>query len=210
MNTINRDIGLFKVPMKDYKKCSQLFATSYMDDPMMKYIFKTEKLKYIKLRRFFDVVCRSAIDMGFLYATSDKYEGAIGWLTHNEEGIKTKDFVKNGAIKLIFTLGPLFLIRLLKYEDMANHHRNESITGRHLYLMILAVDEKLRGQGYASKLVRPYLDYMDKEKINCYLETHKQSNVDLYVRYGFNLVHTFVLPHSSFNHFSMVRAYKKM
>ena len=126
MSTINRDIGLFKVPMKDYKKCSELFARSYMDDPMMKYIFKTEHLSYIKLRRFFDVVCRSAIDMGFLYATSDKYEGAIGWLTHNEAGIRTKDFIRNGAIKLIFTLGPLFLIRLLKYEDVAEKNTQVS------------------------------------------------------------------------------------
>lgn len=77
------------------------------------------------------------------------------------------------------------------------------------YLYNLSIKKSAQGQGIATKLLRPMLEFCDDEKIVTYLETNKESNVSLYEHFGFDLQETNLIPGSPVNHYSMVREPKE-
>ena len=48
------------------------------------------------------------------------------------------------------------------------------------YLYNLSVIKEKQGQGIGKKLLKPMLDFLNKEHKGCYLETNKEENVSLY------------------------------
>ena len=77
------------------------------------------------------------------------------------------------------------------------------------YLYNLSVSRKAQGKGIASKLLRPMLEFCDKENMVCYLETNKETNVSLYRHYDFSLVEQKPVPKSSVMHYAMTRKPKE-
>lgn len=50
---------------------------------------------------------------------------------------------------------------------------------------VLAVALESQGQGFASKLVRPFISQAEMESANVYVETMALSDVKIYEHYGF-------------------------
>ena len=73
------------------------------------------------------------------------------------------------------------------------------------YLYNLSVKKSAQGKGIAGKLLRPMLEFCDKENIVSYLETNKDSNVSLYKHFGFELSKSEMIPGSNVMHYAMVR-----
>ncbi len=65
--------------------------------------------------------------------------------------------------------------------------------------------ERYRGQGLASRLIRPLLEEFDKKKLACYLETHNPSNVAIYEHFGFKVVEEGKIPGTDMTHWAMLR-----
>lgn len=74
-----------------------------------------------------------------------------------------------------------------------------------MYLYNLSISKKAQGKGLATKLMRPMLDFCDREQMVCYLETNKESNVSLYEHYDFSLSEKDLIPKSNVMHYAMVR-----
>ena len=73
------------------------------------------------------------------------------------------------------------------------------------YLYNLSVKKSAQGKGIAGRLLRPVLEFCDKENIVTYLETNKESNVPLYKHFGFELSKNEMIPGTSVMHYAMVR-----
>ena len=73
------------------------------------------------------------------------------------------------------------------------------------YLYNLSVSKKAQGKGTAGKLLRPMLAFCDREKMVCYLETNKESNVSMYEHFGFCLKEKGLIPKSDVMHYAMTR-----
>lgn len=58
----------------------------------------------------------------------------------------------------------------------------------HWYLSVLSVSPESQRQGYGSALLRPGLERADRDRIGCWLETQRESNIPFYRRFGFELV----------------------
>ena len=63
----------------------------------------------------------------------------------------------------------------------------------------------MRKKGIAGRLLRPMLQFCDRENIVSYLETNKESNVSLYEHFGFELSKKEFIPKTSVMHYAMVR-----
>lgn len=58
--------------------------------------------------------------------------------------------------------------------------------------------------------MRAMLEWFDKEKIACFLETQSQKNVEIYKRYDFKVVEKGIIPKANLEHWAMVRLPKKI
>jgi ribosomal protein S18 acetylase RimI-like enzyme len=55
----------------------------------------------------------------------------------------------------------------------------------HWYLETMGVDPAAQRTGLGGRLLEPVLEIADRDRVDCYLETADQANVDYYARHGF-------------------------
>ncbi len=122
---------------------------------------------------------------------------------------QTLPFLFNGGLKLILHSGPKIITKLLAYETFAMNLKKQYTGNMDWYLYNLSVSRKAQGKEIASKLMRPMPDFCDNEKMVCYLETNKESNVSLYEHFGFCLEHRGTVPKSDVIHYAMTRKYRE-
>ncbi|NPD87990.1 MAG: GNAT family N-acetyltransferase [Asgard group archaeon] len=58
----------------------------------------------------------------------------------------------------------------------------------HWYLTNIGIDTEFQGKGYGSKLIKPMLERIEKERYPVFLETNFEGNVKLYEHLGFELI----------------------
>ena len=71
--------------------------------------------------------------------------------------------------------------------------------------MLIGVDPKFQGKGYASRLIREMLLRIDEEGLPCYLETQKEQNVSIYQHFGFKVIDEFIIPGTTIKAWPMLR-----
>jgi GNAT superfamily N-acetyltransferase len=59
----------------------------------------------------------------------------------------------------------------------------------HWYLSAIGVEPERQGRGVATALMQPILQRADAAGLPCYLETHREANLRIYRKHGFDLVH---------------------
>jgi GNAT superfamily N-acetyltransferase len=72
-------------------------------------------------------------------------------------------------------------------SDYWRKWREQRMSSPHFYLALLGVVPEARGRGVARRLLSPVLRRADELGWTVALETHLESNVSLYVRFGFEL-----------------------
>ncbi len=88
-------------------------------------------------------------------------------------------------LKLPFYFGLSAFATLMKYDAVASQMHHEFAPGPHWYLAALGVEPEFHRQGRGGALMKPILARADADHLPCYLDTHRESNVRLYERYGF-------------------------
>ncbi len=119
------------------------------------------------------------------------------------------EYMKAGGGKLIFEFGPITVAKMLAFEDFAGKIKEKYTNENCWYLYSFAVDPNYQGKGYGSMLLKPMLAYLDRVGHDCYLETLKDTNVDLYEHYGFELMESTPVPGTDMMLYAMLRKPKK-
>ncbi|MFC2035397.1 GNAT family N-acetyltransferase [Chloroflexota bacterium] len=81
---------------------------------------------------------------------------------------------------------------------------------KHWFLQTVGVQSQYRGRSYASILIRPMLERMDKEGLPCYLETLDEYNVPIYEHLGFSVIEKAIIPKTELTNWAMLRKPKGM
>ena len=76
---------------------------------------------------------------------------------------------------------------------------------KHWFFLIIGMTPQLQGKGYASQFIRPRLDRMDEEGLPCYIETMAERNVDLYKRFGFEVMEKVTIPDTVLTTWALLR-----
>ena len=97
------------------------------------------------------------------------------------------EYLRAGGIKMLFTLGIRSAIKLLQFDvqslKVAKRYKNNKCG----YLMAFATKIDKQGQKYGKHLIEALLNYLESSGEDCYLETVKAENVDLYKHFSFEL-----------------------
>ena len=196
--------GLYIVTEKDLDRLAQVAADAYQDYPLHNWLTKgtyDPKASELIMRISLKAMTEDAV----IYADSEEINGFAAWLPFGFTGSKTLPFLLNGGLSLILHSGLGIIGRLLTYETYAMDLKKEFTDHYDWYLYNLSIKKDAQGKGLASKLLRPMLGFCDDEKMVAYLETNKESNVGLYLHYGFDLMREECIPKTPVLHYAMVR-----
>ena len=96
-------------------------------------------------------------------------------------------YLKAGGMELLSKLGLRSSIKLLRFDAEAEKVIKRHKTDNDGYLMAFATRIDKQGQHYGKPLIDALLCYLDASGEGCYLETLKETNVDLYKHFNFSL-----------------------
>ena len=199
--------GLYLVEKKDIDRLGEVAADAYRDYPLHNW-FTGGKYDEVFSKLSMLITLKTMTEDAVIYADSEEINGFAAWLPLGFDGNKAIPFLRHGGMKIILHSGFGALGRLISYESFAMKLK-EKYTGHvDWYLFNLSVSRSAQGQGIASRLMRPMLEFCDRENMVCYLETNKESNVPLYQHYGFSLAEKNLIPKSNVMHYAMTRAPK--
>ena len=90
-----------------------------------------------------------------------------------------------GMLALPLRFGIAGFRKLLAYDEMAVKLHHQHAPRPHWYLSAIGVEPEFQGHGIGSAVMQPILARADAAGLDCYLETHRESNVRLYEKHGF-------------------------
>lgn len=198
------DAGLFLVPPEQIERVAEVSVDAYRDYPLLNWL-TGGKYDPVVSKKLMEVTLKTMTQDAVIYADSEELNGVAIWLPPGFTGSKTVPFLMNGGLSLVALGGPGIIGRLLTYETHAMKLK-EKYTGHvDWYLNHLFIAKKAQGKGLATKLLRPMLEFCNRENIVSYLETNKQGNVSLYEHFGFQVSEQGLIPKSDVMHYAMVK-----
>lgn len=199
--------GLYNIKKQDLKRCAQVAALSFLDDESSKFLLSGD-LTYKSLYNYYLVLYKAAFDKMHMFAQSDNIDSFIIITPIQNAEITIWECIKAGALKLIFSYGLGMVFRSLIYEKNCIKTRNKLAPKEWWYIFQFGVLPDKQGKKLGSKTIKPILNWLDSKKINCYLETQKIINVNIYTHFGFRLKTTASLPDKKASQFAMIRNYQ--
>jgi ribosomal protein S18 acetylase RimI-like enzyme len=182
-----------------------VLSRAFKNDPLFVFFFPDESTRVELTFYTFRFIAAHAQKKGFVCAVSPGFEGASIWLPFTALKRGLVDQVRFGALKMLFRQGKEAIGRQIMASEHMRAIHAESLGEPHMYLSTIGIDEKYRGKGFASELMRPGLEKADRESLPCYLDTHNEKNIGLYARYGFEIAAESVIPGSDVRHWAMIR-----
>jgi ribosomal protein S18 acetylase RimI-like enzyme len=197
--------GLVLLSRVTYKKAVNVLTRAFWEDPLNIYFFPDETKRRVFLPAFFEFRLNQGKACGKVYVTSDDVEGIAIWKYHDKLDISFWKTLRLGGLRTYRLYGRKLINKMMKVGDWSANRRKELIKSPYLHLGSFAVDPEMQGKGFASRLIRPMLAYLDEIGLDCCLETQSESNVSLYEHYGFEILGKSVMPDANLPHWSMIR-----
>lgn len=197
--------GLYRIKKEDIKKCAETAAKAFIDDESSKFLLSS-KLTHKALYNFYLVVYNALYSKMYMFADSEDVNGFIIISPIKNSELSLWDFIQAGGLKLIFSNGLNFILRSLNYEKNCINIRQKFVSSNDWYIFQFGVSPLKQGIGLGSKIMKPVLEWFDSEDINCYLETQKRVNVDIYNHFGFSLKSTDNMPGNDVKQFALLRS----
>jgi len=182
-----------------------LLIQSFRDDPLINYIFPSKKEKDEHFPIMMRHRAKQGFDCGEVFATSSRFEGIAIWNDPDKEKRSFFKDLRSGGFKLLRTVRIERIRVMMRVAKFTNERRAKYAIAPYLHLGPVAVAPEYQGQGYASSLIRPMLQHLDTEGLNCYLEAQTETNVSIYQHYGFEIVAEEVVPGTDIQRWAMIR-----
>jgi ribosomal protein S18 acetylase RimI-like enzyme len=178
---------------EQFGQAVEVLTRAFLDYPLMQYVVPDEARRLRATRALYAAVLRYTLRYGLAYTTTS-LEGAAGWLPPDRPFPTFLRMVRSGMLAVPFRFGWSGFQRLQAVDQVAEHQHRAHAPGSHWYLWAIGVDPPCQRIGVAGRVMRPVLDRADRDGLACYLETHKEANVKVYQRYGFEVVSTNPVP----------------
>lgn len=196
--------GLYQLKKEDLSKCAVVAAKAFETDPACNFLFES-KLKYDALYEYFLVVFKALYNKMYIFADSKDVNGFIIITQIKNSNLSLLDFLKAGGIKIILKQGLGIVLNSLNYESNCIEIRDRIINRNDWHIFQFGVSPEKQGSGIGSKIIKPVLNWIEQQKVGCYLETHKKINVEIYKHLGFNIKSIDTLPNTKTEQYAMLK-----
>ena len=203
VSRFHREVVAYYIQEYDLKRVGEMVGGTFADDTAVKYLLGdvSEKTR----SRYCQTTYRSMFGDAIMISTDAAIDNLIVLCPPGYRGIPTMRFLRSGGLATVFGLGLGAMKRTIAFEKNAVAVRNRYSDDKTWYLMTFAVRAGKTHQGLGSAILRPILEWMDKNHYSVYLETDKAVNVEMYEHFGFQVVDTCMVPGSQIKQYGMLR-----
>ena len=184
---------------------AEMLTRAFYNDPKLTYIVPDHEARTEHGKHLFSFELRYGMNYGIVSATSPSLEGVAVWLPSDRSSITFWRAMRSGGMALQRGLGKENMKRLLAFSDQVDFYHRRHAPYPHCYLFFIGIDPGAQGKGFASRLIRPMLERLDREKTACYLNTQNENNIPIYEHFGFLVVEQVTLPGTGIVHTGMIR-----
>lgn len=182
----------------------QVLSRAFFNDPTFVYISPDENSRFRMLQAFFRFDIRYGRLYGEVYTTPAVEGGAI-WISPENTAFTLRQMIRTGFLALPFAFGRVGMARLMRFSDLVEGWRKQSVEKQHWYLAGLGVEPSKQGRGIGSELLQPILARADAGGFPCYLETLTERNLAFYEKHGFHVARRGEIPKGGPMVWTMVR-----
>jgi ribosomal protein S18 acetylase RimI-like enzyme len=186
-------------------RAAEVLARAFHDYPFMEYAVPAEEPRRRAVRSLYTGVLRYCLRYGEIY-TTPAVDGLACWLPPSEPFPTFWRLVRSRMLGLPFAFGWKGFKRLQAGDHVAEQLHRTYAPGPHWYLWVIGVDPARQRTGVAGQIMQPVFARADRDKYRCYLETHKESNVSVYERYGFRVMSQTPVPGHPLKVWAMIRS----
>ena len=203
VSRFHREVVAYYIQKYDLNRVGEMVGGTFADDTAVKYLFGdvSEKTR----SRYCQTTYRSMFGDAIMISTDAAIDNLIVLCPPGYRGIPTMRFLRSGGLATVFGLGLGAMKRSIAFEKNAVAVRNRYSDDKTWYLMTFAVRAGKTHQGLGSAILRPILEWMDKNHYSVYLETDKAVNVEMYEHFGFQVVDICMVPGSQIKQYGMLR-----
>ena len=165
-------------------------AKAFFDDPMTQYVMHNVDKRMAISNWMFTILVYYCRKWGEVY-TDDTQTGGSLWLTPGNTTMSPLRILRMGMWQMPFRLGFKGFSRFNKIDGMAAKVHKRHVPGDHWYMLMLGVDPDQQGTGLGSAAIDAGAAKAQGAGLPVYLDTMTQSNVDYYVKRGFEIAEEF-------------------
>ena len=159
-----------------------------MEYPLISFVLPFKPTRRLTLVKFFRAYGGINIKNGRGFGVGEPIQGVAFWNFPSQESMSISVRALGQFLPLLFTMYPIGYFRAKAVIDQIEALHARHASGPHFYLDNLGVLAAARGSGLSSKLIRPFLQMADEQKVCAYTDTVTKTNVPFYEHFGFQLV----------------------
>lgn len=180
--------------LSDLEQAARVIAHAFVDDPLISFMLPFKATRIRTLVKFFRLYGEINIKNKRGYGVGEPLQGVAFWKFPEQESLSVS--VKSLAkfLPLLFTMYPIGYFRAREILSQIDILHDKYAKEPHFYLDNLGVLASARGKGLSSRLIRPFLEMADSQKVSAYTETVTAFNVPLYEHFGFQCVEQSTIP----------------
>lgn len=186
------------------ERATTALARAFFDYELMVYAVPEAARRGRAVRALYAALLADAARYGAVYATRDR-AGVACWLPPGRAHLTVFRQLRAGMLSVPLRFGPAGFRRLLAYDTLGRALHHELAPMPHWYLAAIGVAPERQGQGVAAALLQPILQRADTAGLPCYLETHREANLRIYQKHGFDLLRRADLPGHAVPMWAMLR-----
>jgi len=196
---------LLRLTLKERDAGAAVLGRAFAEYELFRYYFPDETERRAAANTYASVSLSVCLKYGGVYASSEKIKGVAAWLPPGKSPFGLRQVIRSVALPILVRFGRQGAGWMWTYGRFVDDHHRRLVPFPHWYLEIIGVDPAYQGQGFSSRLLRPVLERIDRERMPCFLETNTGKNVTIYRRSGFEVVSEDRMPGTELTIFAMLR-----
>jgi ribosomal protein S18 acetylase RimI-like enzyme len=191
--------------LSDVDPAAQVIAQAFVDDPLCVFMLPFRSTRTKTLFTFFRAYSEVNIKNQRGFGVGEPLQGVAYWKFPDQSDLSISVKSISIFLPLLFTFYPLGYLRARAVLKQIDTLHQKHTGAPHFYLDNIGVLPASRGQGLSSKLIRPFLEKADAEKVEVYTDTVTRSNVRLYEHFGFECVEECVIAGTGITVWALLR-----
>jgi ribosomal protein S18 acetylase RimI-like enzyme len=196
---------LLRLTLKERDAGAAVLGRAFAEYELFRYYFRDETERRAAADTFAFISVSLCLKYGEVYMSSEKLEGVAAWLPPGKAHFGGWQIIRSVPLSILLRFGRQGAGRMWAYGRFVDSLHRRVVPYPHWYLQIIGVGPAYQGQGFSSRLLRPVLERIDRERMPCFLETNAGKNVAIYRRFGFEVVSEHKMPGTEVTTFAMLR-----
>ncbi|HSW57308.1 MAG TPA: GNAT family N-acetyltransferase [Dehalococcoidales bacterium] len=195
--------GLMKLDKKMAEPVIKMLSRAFWKYPLLTHFFPDESRRQAVAESVLAMPVYTCLHYGEVYVTSPGLEGAAAWTPSKNYPVSLWGLIRTVPVKYI--MGMSGAARMQSVDRLLNDIHRRLVPYPHYYLEILGVEPEHQKKGFSSKLMKPMLQRLDRQKMDCFLETQDPQDVAIYQHFGFEIMEKSEIPDTPLVSWAMLR-----